>query len=60
MTEQEFLRSKNNMLALLKQKIEWNQSKVNVLKSYQIQVENVASEEELRQLHKEIYTIISE
>lgn len=60
MTEQEFLRSKNNMLELLKRQINFEKAKLDILRSYQVQVENTHIEEDLRRLHREIFHIINE
>ena len=60
MTEQEFTRSKNNMISMLDSIIKRESAKLDILRSYQVQVNNTTSEEELKQLHKEIFTFISE
>ena len=60
MTEQAFNRSKSNMLTLLNQHVESQKAKLDILRSYKLQAENTHTEEDLKQLHKEIYKIISE
>lgn len=57
MTEQAFNRSKSNMLEILKQQIKKQSMKVEILKSYQLQLENTHTEEELKQIHKEIFNL---
>lgn len=54
MTKQEIEKIKHNLTELLKLQISAQETKLGILKSYQIQVENTNSPEELKRIHDDL------
>lgn len=54
MTDQEIARVKTNLKEILNLQISAQREKLNILKSYQLQLENATSPEELKRIHDDL------